>query len=427
MLFRPKTKVCLVLLQVMEIIEQIREIFPALHQQIWGKPLIYLDNAATTQKPREVLELQVRMSSLTNANIHRALHKLSADATDLYEAGREAVRIFLEAESREEIIFTSGATAALNLIASSLVRSHMTPRDKVLICEAEHHSNIVPWQLACETFGRSVEVLPVEENGEISLERLSELLEADDRIRILAVSHISNVLGIINPVAEIVRIAHSKGVLVVIDGAQGVVHDKVSVKEMNCDFYVFSGHKIYAPTGIGVLYGKRSLLESMPPYMGGGDMVDRVSFSGTTYAPLPLKFEAGTPNFVAAACLKPALEFATAVREDVQVQEHERKIVVTMVEELQRIKGLKICGLPQDLSLKTPIFSMSIEGVHPSDIAQMLDKMGIAVRSGLMCAEPIVSRFSDQGLLRVSFAPYNTIFECETFISKLKLVTNMLK
>jgi cysteine desulfurase/selenocysteine lyase len=196
---------------------------------------------------------------------------------------------------------------------------------------------------------------------------------------------------------------------------------------MNCDFYVFSGHKIYAPTGIGVLYGKRSLLESMPPYMGGGDMVDRVSFSGTTYAPLPLKFEAGTPNFVAAACLKPALEFATAVREDVQVQEHERKIVVTMVEELQRIKGLKICGLPQDLSLKTPIFSMSIEGVHPSDIAQMLDKMGIAVRSGLMCAEPIVSRFSDQGLLRVSFAPYNTIFECETFISKLKLVTNMLK
>jgi cysteine desulfurase/selenocysteine lyase len=426
MLFRPKTKVCLVLLQVMEIIEQIREKFPALHQQVWGKPLIYLDNAATTQKPREVLELQEHMSSLTNANIHRALHKLSADATDLYEAGREAVRIFLEAESREEIIFTSGATAALNLIASSLVRSHMTPGDKVLICEAEHHSNIVPWQLACEAIGRSVEVLPVEENGEISLERLSELLEADDRIRILAVSHISNVLGIINPVTEIVRIAHSKGVLVVIDGAQGVVHDKVSVKEMDCDFYVFSGHKIYAPTGIGVLYGKRSFLESMPPYMGGGDMVDRVSFSGTTYAPLPLKFEAGTPNFVAAACLKPALEFATAVRDDVQVRECERRIVTAMVGELQQIEGLRICGLPQDLSLKTPIFSLSIEGVHPSDAAQMLDKMGIAVRSGLMCAEPIVSRFSDQGLLRVSFAPYNTIFECETFISKLKLVINML-
>jgi len=366
------------------------------------------------------------MSSFTNANIHRALHKLSADATDLYEAGREVVRLFLGAESREEIIFTSGATAALNLIATSLVRSYMTAGDKVLICEAEHHSNIVPWQLACEAFGRSVEVLQVEENGEISLERLSELLEADHRIRILAVSHISNVLGIINPVAEIVRIAHSKGVLVVIDGAQGVVHDKVSVKEMNCDFYVFSGHKIYAPTGIGVLYGKRSLLESMPPYMGGGDMVDSVSFSGTTYAPLPLKFEAGTPNFVAAACFKPALEFAAAVRDDVQVQEHEKRIVATMVEELQRIKGLKICGLPKDLSLKIPIFSLSIEGVHPSDIAQMLDKMGIAVRSGLMCAEPIVSRFSERGLLRVSFAPYNTIFECETFISKLKLVINML-
>ncbi len=411
----------------MEIIEQIREEFPALHQQVWGKPLIYLDNAATTQKHRKVLELQEQMSSRTNANIHRALHKLSSDATDLYEAGREAARRFLGAESREEIIFTSGATSALNLIAFSLVRSRLTPGDKVLVCEAEHHSNIVPWQLAGETFGILVEALPVEENGEISLRRLNEVLERDDRIRILTVSHISNVLGIINPVAEIVRIAHFKGVLVVIDGAQGVVHDKVSVKELDCDFYVFSGHKIYAPTGIGVLYGRRSLLESMPPYMGGGDMVDRVSFSGTTYAPLPLKFEAGTPNIVAAACLKPALEFAAEVRDDARVQEYEKRIVATMVKELQQVEGLKICGLPQDISLKTPIFSLSIEGVHPSDAAQLLDKMGIAVRSGLMCAEPIVSRFSDHGLLRVSFAPYNTFSECETFISKLKLVTNMLK
>jgi cysteine desulfurase/selenocysteine lyase len=426
MLFRPKTKVCLVLLQVMDIIEQIREEFPALHQQVWGKPLIYLDNAATAQRHRKVLELQELMSSRINANIHRALHKLSADATDLYEAGREAVRNFIGAESREEIIFTSGATSALNLIAFSLVRSHLTAGDKVLVCEAEHHSNIVPWQLACEVSGVSLEVLSVEESGEISLERLRELLEKDDRIRILSVNHISNVLGIINPIAEIVRIAHSRGVLVVIDGAQGVVHDKVSVKDLDCDFYVFSGHKIYAPSGIGALYGRRSLLENMPPYMGGGDMVDRVSFGRTTYAPLPLKFEAGTPNFVAAACLKPALEFATAIREDIQVQEHEKSIVSTMVQGLQQIEGLRICGLPQELSLKVPIFSLDIKGVHPADAAQMLDKMGIAVRSGFMCAEPIVSRFSDQGLLRVSFAPYNTIFECETFISKLKLVINML-
>lgn len=427
MLFRPKTKVCLVLLQVMDIVNQIREEFPALHQQVWGKPLIYLDNAATAQKHRKVLELQERMSSRTNANIHRALHKLSADATDLYEEGREAARNFLRAESREEIIFTSGATAALNLIASSLVRSHLNPGDKVLICEAEHHSNIVPWQLACEASGTSIEVLPVEESGEISLERLSELLDADDRIRILTINHISNVLGIINPLAEIVRIAHSKGVLVVIDGAQGVVHDKVSVRDLDCDFYVFSGHKIYAPTGIGVLYGRRSLLESMPPYMGGGDMVDRVSFSRTTYAPLPLKFEAGTPNFVAAASLKPALEFAASVRDDMRVQEYEKGIVTNMLQELQQIEGLKICGLPKDLSLKVPIFSIDIEGIHPSDVAQMLDKMGIAVRSGLMCAEPVVSRYSDSGLLRVSFAPYNTLAESETFISKLKLVINMLK
>lgn len=427
MLFRSKTKVCLVLLQVMDIINQIREQFPALHQQVWGKPLIYLDNAATAQKHRKVLELQQRMSSYTNANIHRALHKLSADATELYEEGREAARSFLGAESREEIIFTSGATAALNLIASSLVRSHLNPGDKVLICEAEHHSNIVPWQLACEASGTSIEVLPVEESGEISLKRLKALLEADDRIRILTVNHISNVLGIINPVAEIVRIAHSKGVLVVIDGAQGVVHDRVSVRELDCDFYVFSGHKIYAPTGIGVLYGRRSILESMPPYMGGGDMVDRVSFSRTTYAPLPLKFEAGTPNFVAAASLKPALEFAASVRDDVRVQEYEKGIVTNMLQELQQIEGLKICGLPKDLSLKVPIFSIDIEGIHPSDVAQMLDKMGIAVRSGLMCAEPLVNRYSDRGLLRVSFAPYNTLAEAETFISKLKLVINMLK
>lgn len=427
MLFRSKTKVCLVLLQVMDIINQIREQFPALHQQVWGKPLIYLDNAATAQKHRKVLELQQRMSSYTNANIHRALHKLSADATELYEEGREAARSFLGAESREEIIFTSGATAALNLIASSLVRSHLNPGDKVLICEAEHHSNIVPWQLACEASGTSIEVLPVEESGEISLKRLKALLEADDRIRILTVNHISNVLGIINPVAEIVRIAHSKGVLVVIDGAQGVVHDRVSVRELDCDFYVFSGHKIYAPTGIGVLYGRRSILESMPPYMGGGDMVDRVSFSRTTYAPLPLKFEAGTPNFVAAASLKPALEFAASVRDDVRVQEYEKGIVTNMLQELQQIEGLKICGLPKDLSLKVPIFSIDIEGIHPSDVAQMLDKMGIAVRSGLMCAEPLVNLYSDRGLLRVSFAPYNTLAEAETFISKLKLVINMLK
>ncbi|NMB37107.1 MAG: SufS family cysteine desulfurase [Bacteroidales bacterium] len=411
----------------MDIINQIREQFPALHQQVWGKPLIYLDNAATAQKHRKVLELQQRMSSYTNANIHRALHKLSADATELYEEGREAARSFLGAESREEIIFTSGATAALNLIASSLVRSHLNPGDKVLICEAEHHSNIVPWQLACEASGTSIEVLPVEESGEISLKRLKALLEADDRIRILTVNHISNVLGIINPVAEIVRIAHSKGVLVVIDGAQGVVHDRVSVRELDCDFYVFSGHKIYAPTGIGVLYGRRSILESMPPYMGGGDMVDRVSFSRTTYAPLPLKFEAGTPNFVAAASLKPALEFAASVRDDVRVQEYEKGIVTNMLQELQQIEGLKICGLPKDLSLKVPIFSIDIEGIHPSDVAQMLDKMGIAVRSGLMCAEPLVNLYSDRGLLRVSFAPYNTLAEAETFISKLKLVINMLK
>lgn len=405
--------------------KEIRNMFPALNQEFFGKKLVYFDNAATSQKPLSVIELQQRISSLTNANIHRAVHHLSAEATELYEKGREAVRAFIGAGSREEIIFTSGATAGFNLLASSFVQKFVGEGDKVLVSEAEHHSNIVPWQLACERAGAELVVLKVEENGEIDSGRFEQML--DERVKIVSIAHISNVLGVVNPISDIVRIAHKHGIPVAVDGAQGVVHSKVDVQALDCDFYIFSGHKIFAPTGTGVLYGKRELLEAMPPYMGGGDMVDTVTFEKTTYAGLPLKFEAGTPNFTAAACYAPALELAAALREDPQVQEDERQMTARMMERMGEIDGLRIYGLPADQAAKAPVFSMTVEGCHPSDIAQLLDKMGVAVRSGLMCAEPLIRRWSDKGMLRASLMPYNTVEEVDYFAESLKRAVRMLR
>lgn len=411
--------------ETMENIEQIRADFPALQQKVYGKDLVYFDNAATIQKPQCVLDLQREMSQGANANIHRAVHKLSGDATELYEKGREAVREFISAPEKECIIFTSGTTASINLVASTFVPTFLKKGDKVLLSEAEHHSNIVPWQIACEKVGAQIEVIPVGESGEVKLEDVERLIT--EEVKILSIAHISNVLGVVNPIKEIVEIAHSKGVKVLVDGAQGVVHTKVNVQELDCDFYVFSGHKIYAPTGIGVLYGKREILEALPPYMGGGDMVDRVTFAKTTYAPLPLKFEAGTPNFIAAAALAPALEYAKKLRDSKMVAFYETAEIEFFVKELLQIDGLKIYGLPKDLGKKIPLFSFTVEGVHPSDLAQILDKMGIAVRSGLMCAEPIITKFSKVGMLRVSLAPYNTIAEAKYFITSLKRAIVMLR
>lgn len=409
----------------MESIDQIRADFPALSQKVYGKDLVYFDNAATSQKPSCVLDLQQKMSSLVNANIHRAVHKLSGDATDLYERGREVAREYVGAPARENIIFTSGTTASINLVASSFVPTFLKRGDKVLLSESEHHSNIVPWQIACEKVGAEIAVIPVDESGEVTPEAVEKML--DERVRIVAIAQISNVLGVINPIKKIVEIAHDEGVKVLVDGAQGVVHCPVNVTDLDCDFYVFSGHKIYAPTGIGVLYGKTELLEAMPPYMGGGDMVDRVTFAKTTYAPLPLKFEAGTPNFIGAAALAPALEYAKKLRNNPLVEQHERTLVEFLKRELEQIEGLKIYGMPQDLRKKVPLFSFTVEGVHPSDLAQLLDKMGIAVRSGLMCAEPIITKFSETGMLRASMAPYNTMAEAEYFIASLKRAITMLR
>ena len=406
----------------------VRTLFPALDRQVYGKPLIYFDNAATAQRPQAVLALQQRICVEANGNIHRAVHKLSADATDLYEAGREAVRRFINAPARENVVFTSGTTASINLVATCFTTRYVKAGDRILISAAEHHSNLVPWQLACERAGASLEVLPVDEAGEISLEDLDHRLHAaEGRIKLVAVTHASNVLGIVNPVQEIVAIAHKYGVPVLLDGAQGVVHVPVDVQALDCDFYAFSGHKIYAPTGIGVLYGKTRWLDEMPPYMGGGEMISEVTFEKTTYAPLPLKFEAGTQNFVAAACMAPALETARLMAEDAEVEANLTAMRDYLLAELPSIDGLRIYGTPRDAARKLPLFSFTVEGAFPVDIAQILDKMGIAVRSGHMCAEPLLRRYGQTSMLRASLAPYNTLAECEAFVAALHRAVNMLR
>lgn len=396
----------------------IRGQFPILSRRIYGKELVYLDNAATSQKPRSVLDMESRIWRESNANIHRAMHTLSGEMTDLYEQGREAVRRFIGAPSREEVVLTSGTTASLNLLAYCFAERFINKGDKVIVTEAEHHSNIVPWQLALRGKGASLAVLHVDENGEVSPEEFEKML--DSRVKLVSVAHISNVLGIVNPVEEIVRIAHSHGIPVAIDGAQGIVHERVDVRKLDCDFYAFSGHKIYAPTGTGVLYGKKAFLEQMPPYMGGGDMIDRVTFEKTTFAPLPLKFEAGTQNYAAAACYVPALDFAENAEVD-------PSIVPYLMEELPGIEGLHLYGLPKDISRKAPLFSFTIEGTHPSDIAQILDKLGVAVRSGHVCAEPLMARYGITSVCRASFAPYNTLEEAETLVKALRRAADVLR
>ncbi len=411
-------------------ISDVKNMFPALKRQVYGKRLVYLDNAATSQKPESVLALYDELSRKSNGNIHRAMHLLSNEATTAYEAARDRVASFINAPAREEVIFTSGATAAINLVASSFGRAFLKSGDKVMVTEAEHHSNIVPWQLACKYAGAELAVLPVSERGEIDLGIYEEML--DEGVKIVAAAHISNVLGVVNPVKEMVRMAHERSIPVLIDGAQGIVHSKVDVRDLDCDFYVFSGHKIYAPTGTGILYGKRKYLDIMPPYMGGGDMVGTVSFRGTTYAELPLKFEAGTPNFTAQACLLPALDFADMLRSDEElgamISSVEKEIVEYVSEGLEQMEGVTLFGRgAEDRSNKIPLFSISVDGVHPSDIAQIMDKMGIALRSGMMCAEPLLTALGVTSVLRASFLPYNDMEDARTFMTGLQKALDMLK
>ena len=406
------------------VVNEIRNMFPVLSRKVYGKDLVYFDNAATSQRPQTVIDEWNRISGQSNANIHRAVHRLADEATQAYEGARDAVKAFLNAGSREEIVFTSGTTASVNLVAFSFGEAFVREGDEVIVTEAEHHSNIVPWQLMCQRKGASLKVLPVDDQGHLRIDLLPEIIS--DRTKIMAVTHISNVLGIINPVADVIRICHSMGVPVLVDGAQGVVHCKVDVQELDCDFYVFSGHKLYAATGTGVLYGKKEWLDQMPPYMGGGEMVGTVRFSGTTYAPLPMKFEAGTQNFASAATLKPAIEFVNLLNDNELIRYND-DVRDYILDALMSDERIRLYGVPRGTSEeKIPLFSFVTEGVHHEDLALILDKMGIAVRSGQMCAEPLMDRFGVTGMLRASLAPYNTMAEAEYFVKCLNRAIDML-
>lgn len=406
-------------------INDIRTMFPALERKVYGKNLVYLDNAATGQRLSSVIDAWNESTLSRNSNLHRAVHLLASEATQDYESTRDAVRDYLNAAFREEIIFTSGTTASINLVAFSFGEAFVKEGSEIIVSEAEHHSNIVPWQMLCQRKGAILRVIPVDDDGYLKLDELAAML--NDRTSIVCVTHISNVLGIINPVREIVRLCHSHGVPVLIDGAQGAVHCRVDVRDIDCDFYAFSGHKIYAATGTGILYGKKRWLEAMPPYMGGGEMVGNVKFTGTTYAPLPMKFEAGTQNFSSAVTLKPAIEFLKLLNDNKLTQYHD-EIRDFVLDSLLKDERIRLYGVPRGTNKdKIALFSFSVDGVHHEDIALILDKMGIATRSGQMCAEPVMDRFGVTGMLRASFAPYNTMQEAEYFIKCLDRAINMLK
>lgn len=403
-------------------IEYIRSQFPQLSEKVYGKQLVYLDNAATIQRPQSVIDKWVELSSKMNSNLHRAVHKIAADATEEYETTRDAVKEFLGAKHREEIIFTSGATASLNLVAHCFSEAFVHEGDEIIIAESEHHSDIVPWQMECEKRGATIKVLPVDEDGLLMVDKLPEILS--ERTKILCVAQISNVLGIVNPVKEIVSICHSRGCYVLVDGAQGVVHENVNVQDLDCDFYAFSGHKMYAAPGTGVLYGKKELLEKMPPFLGGGEMIGTVTWKKTTYAPLPQKYEAGTQNMAGTPTLKPAIEIIKLLRTE-EMLKYQNDVRDYLLRELQNDPRIRLFGVPRGTVEKIALFSFAVEGVHHEDLALILDKMGIAVRSGQMCAEPLMDRFGVTGMLRASFAPYNTMEEAEYFIKSLHRAINM--
>ena len=402
-------------------VESIRRDFPILQRTVNGKPLVYLDSGATAQKPERVIEAVNRLHREQNANIHRGVHQLSAEATQLYEQARERVRTFIGAASREEVIFTAGATASINTVAYAWSERFLHEGDNIIISEMEHHSNIVPWQAVAERRGAEIRVLPFDEEGRLMTEQLDTLL--DERTRMVAVTQASNTLGTRPDLRPIIEKAHAVGAHVMVDGCQGIVHGGVDVEALDCDFYAFSGHKLYGPTGIGVLYGKQELLEQMPPFLCGGDMVDRVSFERTTYAPLPLKYEAGTANFIGAIGLGEAIEYLRGFDLH-EVEEYERDLTRYAEEQLRRIDGLRIYGSTKD---KCSIISFNVEGVHHYDLGMILDKLGIAIRTGQHCAEPVMTHFGITGMCRASIAMYNTREEMDTLVRGVERAVRMLR
>lgn len=402
-------------------INKIRADFPILHQEVNGHPLIYFDNAATSQKPQVVIDALNTYYLQNNSNIHRGAHHLAAKSTEDYEQTREAIRTYLNARHLEEIIFTRGVTEGINLIAASWGRKYLQEGDEIILSTLEHHSNIVPWQLIAEERGAHIKVIPIRDSGELMIDEFAKLLS--EKTKMLALVHVSNALGVVNPVKEMVRMAHAVGSKVLLDGAQASVHLDIDVQELDCDFYVFSGHKVYAPTGIGALYGKKELLEDMPPYHGGGEMIKDVSFEKTTYNALPHKFEAGTPNIADAIAFRNALEYLNGLDKQALAR-HEQDLLEYATQKLLEIEGLTIYGTTPD---KISVVSFDIAGTHHSDIGTLLDMQGIAVRTGHHCTQPLMNRLGVSGTVRASFALYNTREEIDRFVAALKKVVKMLK
>lgn len=402
-------------------IQQIRDDFPVLHQKVNGKPLIYFDNAATTQKPAVVLEKLDQYYRSDNANIHRGIHTLAERATASFEDTRKKVKEFINARALEEVIFTQGTTASINLVASSFGKAFIQEGDEILISAMEHHANIVPWQILCEDRGATLKVIPVNEEGELIMEEFRNLLSGQTRL--VSVVHVSNTLGTVNPVNEIIRLAHEKGARVLIDGAQAGTHMDIDVQAMDCDFYVFSAHKLYGPTGVGILYGKQDLLEAMPPYQSGGEMIKDVSFEKTTYNDLPYKFEAGTPNIAGVSALRVALEYIDRLGKE-NIAAHEQELLAHAYERLKEVPGIRFIGTSKD---KVSVISFVVDGVFHFDLGQMLDANGIAVRTGHHCTQPLMTRYGIEGTVRASFSVYNTKEEIDYFADSLIRIVKLMQ
>lgn len=400
-------------------VERIRRDFPILGREVYGKPLIYLDNAATTQKPQCVIDAISEAYCNVNANVHRGIHFLSQQATDMMEAARDKVRQFIGAGSTGEIIFTRGTTESMNLLASSFAQAFLHEDDEVIISGMEHHSNIVPWQIQSQKYGFRIRIIPVTDLGELDMDAFRSLMSP--RTKLVSITHVSNVLGTVNPVSQIISEAHSHGIPVAVDGAQSVPHIKVNVKELGADFYALSGHKIYGPTGIGVLYGRRELLEKMPPYQGGGEMIKRVTFEKTTYNELPFKFEAGTPDYVGSIALASALDYVQTIGMD-EIARYESELCSYALDRLLAIPGMRIIG---QAAHRSAVISFLVGNIHPSDMGTLLDRLGIAVRTGHHCAEPLMDRMGIPGTVRASFSFYNTKTEIDSLVAGIDRVRAM--
>jgi cysteine desulfurase/selenocysteine lyase len=398
----------------------IRRQFPALHREVKGNPLVYFDNAATSQKPQVVLDALLNYYTGYNANIHRGIHTLAEEATAAFEATRDTVRQFIHAGSREQIIFTRGTTEGINLVAQTWGRQNIKAGDEILVSNMEHHSNIVPWYMLCAEKGAVLKVVPINEDGELIMEKFDKLLT--EKTKIVSIVHASNALGTVNPVHEITRAAHKKGAVVLIDGAQSSVHLDIDVQELDCDFFVFSSHKVYGPTGVGVLYGKKDLLEAMPVYQGGGEMIKEVYFDKVIYNDLPYKFEAGTPNIADTVAFKAALEFTTRIGKD-KIRKHENELLEYATGQLENVPGLKIIGKARE---KVSLISFTVDKAHPQDLGILLDNRGIAVRTGHHCAQPLMDRFCIPGTTRASFAVYNTKDEVDALVLGLHKAIKVL-